>query len=59
MRLSMPTDDEQEIYQAALVLLRRAWQRGRAVRLLGVTGRGLSPPVGQLSLWEDRSQASR
>lgn len=59
MRLSMPTDDEQEIYRAALVLLRRAWQRGRAVRLLGVTGRGLSPPVGQLSLWEDRSQASR
>lgn len=50
MRLSMPTDDEREIYRAALVLLRRAWQRGRPVRLLGVTGRGLSPPVGQLSL---------
>jgi DNA polymerase-4 len=59
MRLSAPTDDEREIYRAALVLLRRTWQRGRAVRLLGVTGRGLSPPVGQLSLWEDRSQASR
>jgi nucleotidyltransferase/DNA polymerase involved in DNA repair len=57
MRLSVPTDDEREIYRAALVLLRRAWQRGRPVRLLGVAGRGLSPPVGQLSLWRDAGQA--
>ena len=28
MRLSVPTDDEREIYRAALVLLRRAWGRG-------------------------------
>jgi DNA polymerase-4 len=49
MALVMPTDDEQEIYRAALVLLRRVWQPGRAVRLLGVAGRRLSPPVGQLS----------
>jgi nucleotidyltransferase/DNA polymerase involved in DNA repair len=50
MRLSVSTDDEEEIYRAALVLLRRAWQRGRPVRLLGVAGRGLTPPVGQLPL---------
>lgn len=64
MRLSVPTDDEREIYRAASALLRRAWQRGRRstefppkpVRLLGVAGRGLVPPVGQLSLRLDRDQ---
>jgi DNA polymerase-4 len=50
MSLSVPTDDEKEIYRAALVLLRRAWQRGRPVRLLGVAGRELAPPTGQLPL---------
>lgn len=50
MKLSVPTDDEREIYRAALVLLERAWERGRAVRLLGVAARNLSPPVGQLPL---------
>jgi DNA polymerase-4 len=53
MRLSVPTDDEREIYRAALVLLRRAWQRGRPVRLLGVAARELSPPTGQLALWKE------
>ena len=53
MRLAVPTDDEREIYRAALVLLRRAWQRGRPVRLLGVAARELSPPTGQLALWKE------
>jgi DNA polymerase-4 len=51
MTLSVPTDDELEIYRAALALLDRAWQPGRPVRLLGVAARQLSPPLGQLSLW--------
>jgi DNA polymerase-4 len=51
MRLAVPTDDEKVIYRAALALLWRAWQRGRPVRLLGVTGRHLAPSAGQLSLW--------
>ena len=50
MSLAVPTDDEQAIYRAARTLLRRAWQRGRPVRLLGVAGRDLSPPAGQLPL---------
>jgi DNA polymerase-4 len=50
MTLMVPTDDEQEIYRAALALLRRAWQRGRPVRLLGVVARHLTPPAGQLPL---------
>ena len=50
MRLAVPTDDERVIYRAAAVLLRRAWQRGRPVRLLGVAGRDLSAPPAQLPL---------
>ena len=53
MRLAVPTDDEQLIYAAAVTLLDRAWERGRAVRLLGVAGRDLCPPPGQLPLLPD------
>jgi nucleotidyltransferase/DNA polymerase involved in DNA repair len=52
----VPTGDEREIYRAALALLRRAWQRGRPVRLLGVAGRGLTTPVGQLPLRLDQDR---
>jgi len=52
--LTVPTDDEQVIYQTALVLLERAWKPGLPVRLLGVAGRHLSPPVGQLPLALDQ-----
>ncbi|MFZ5919222.1 MAG: DNA polymerase IV [Chloroflexota bacterium] len=51
MSLMMPVDDEKAIYRAALMLLKRAWKRGRPVRLLGVAGQQLSSPVGQLPLW--------
>lgn len=50
MTLAVPTSDENVIYETALVLFRRAWQHGRPVRLLGVAGRHLSPPPGQLPL---------
>jgi DNA polymerase-4 len=50
MTLDVPTADEETIYRAALVLLERAWQPGRAVRLLGVGGHNLCPPLGQLPL---------
>ncbi len=53
MTLGAPTDDEKEIYRAALALFERAWQRGRAVRLLGVAGRHLCPSVEQLTLFKD------
>jgi DNA polymerase-4 len=51
MSLSVPTNDPQEIYRAALALLERVWESGQPVRLLGVAGRDLAPPSGQLSLW--------
>ena len=50
MSLAVPTDDEQEVYQAARVLLDRAWRHNRPVRLLGVAARNLSAPAGQLPL---------
>jgi len=50
MSLAVPTDDERTIYRAARTLLRRTWQRGQPVRLLGVAGQDLSPPTGQLRL---------
>jgi DNA polymerase-4 len=55
MSLSVPTADKEVIHRAALMLLRQAWQPGRPVRLLGVAGRQLSAPVGQLPLWESNS----
>ena len=56
MRLMSPTDDEQEICRAALILWQRTWQRGRPVRLLGVAGRDLTEPTGQLSFWQAKSK---
>jgi len=50
MTLQAATNDEQTIYQTALILLQRAWQQGQAVRLLGVAGQQLVPPPTQLSL---------
>jgi DNA polymerase-4 len=57
-RLPAPTDDKHAIYQAVLELWQDAWQRGRAVRLLGVTGQQLGPaaersqpPAEQLALF--------
>lgn len=49
--LPTPTADEQEIYRVALLLLQRVWWPGKKVRLLGVTGRDLAAPTGQLTLW--------
>jgi len=50
MSLAVPTDDEQEIYCAALRLFAEVWQKNQPVRLLGVAGRHLTRPVGQLRL---------
>ena len=44
--LAVPTDDERQIYRAALALLRQAWDRGRPVRLLGVGAHQLTQPSG-------------
>jgi DNA polymerase-4 len=51
MSLAVPTCDERVIYRAAFTLLRRSWERGRPVRLLGVGAHNLHPPTGQLPLF--------
>ncbi len=43
MTQAVPTDDAIEIYRAALILLERAWEPGRPVRLLGVGTHQLQP----------------
>jgi DNA polymerase-4 len=52
MSLMVPTDDEVEVYRAALLLFERTWDRDQPVRLLGVGASRLVAPPGQLSLWE-------
>jgi DNA polymerase-4 len=54
LTLAVATDDEVEIYRIALQLLERAWQPEQPVRLLGVAGRNLGAPTGQLPLWSDK-----
>ena len=52
LTLPQPTDREDEIYQAALLLLNRCWTPGRPVRLVGLGVSGLKAPGQQLSLWD-------
>lgn len=53
LRLTQPTDQDAEIYAAALDLFGRNWRKGRAVRLLGVGLTELGPPMRQLELFDD------
>jgi DNA polymerase-4 len=50
--LHQPLDDPELIIDLARRLFERAWQPGRAVRLLGLGVSGLSAPPLQMSLWE-------
>ncbi len=52
MRLSQPTDQDGEIYTAALRLFTDNWRSGKAVRLLGVGIADLGPPMRQLELFD-------
>lgn len=52
LTLALPTDQGEEIYQAALKLFSRVWQEDKAVRLIGVGVSDLQDSVRQMSLWE-------
>ncbi len=58
---TLPTmsDNEAEIFEAALSLLKKLRPSGKAVRLIGVGVSGLGPPLRQLSLWEENIEKSR
>jgi len=53
MTLTKPTDQDNQIYMAALFLFDKTWKRGKAVRLIGVGMSKLGPPNRQPGLWED------
>jgi len=52
MTLAQPTDDQQQIYAAALRLFQRLWLPGRPVRLLGIGVSGLGDRPRQMGLWD-------
>jgi DNA polymerase-4 len=52
VQLEQPTDQDREIYRAAVSLFDVAWQEKRLVRLLGVGVSDLGPKVRQLSLFD-------
>ncbi len=51
--LDHTTDQDDEIYTAALDLFAANWSPGRAVRLIGVGISGFETPHRQLGLWDD------
>jgi DNA polymerase-4 len=54
--LPSPTNLDKEIFETAAELFRENWPRGKPVRLIGVGVSNLSPPIRQLSLWDDDHQ---
>jgi DNA polymerase-4 len=52
VRLAQPTDQDGEIYHAALGLFEKVWEQGRRVRLLGVGVSELGPRLRQLGLFD-------
>ncbi len=57
--LSQPTDQDEQIFEAAESLFKSLWQPGRPVRLLGVGGSHLTERAHQLSLWDTKDQKER
>jgi len=57
--LNNPTDQEEEIAQAALDLLKAVRKPNQAVRLLGVGVSGLGAPIRQLGLWDVDNEKTR
>jgi DNA polymerase-4 len=57
--LEHTTDQDKEIYHAALSLFYKIWQPGQPVRLLGVGVSGLRAHILQLSLWDDGVEKER
>ncbi|GAB4433495.1 MAG: DNA polymerase IV [Anaerolineales bacterium] len=57
--LPHPTDNDEEILQAALRLLHKIRKPGQPVRLIGVGVSGLGAPIRQLELWEHGTEKAR
>jgi len=57
--MPVPVNLEEEIYQAALDLLRKVREKGQPVRLIGVGVSNLGPPARQMELWGQQSEKAR
>jgi DNA polymerase-4 len=57
--LATPTDQDDEIADTALTLLRKYRPKGQPVRLIGVGVSGLGPPIRQLGLWDTETEKQR
>ena len=57
--LPTSTDNEDEIFHAAVKLMKAVRKPNQAVRLIGVGVSGIGAPVRQLSLWDAGSEKSR
>lgn len=57
--LTNPTDQEDDIAQAALALIKAVRKPNQPVRLIGVGVSGLGAPIRQLGLWDVESEKSR
>lgn len=57
--LPSPIDQDDEIVETALGLLRKIRKPGQAVRLIGVGISGLGAPIRQLGLWEAGTEKER
>ncbi|MBD3411073.1 MAG: DNA polymerase IV [Ignavibacteriales bacterium] len=54
-----PTADDREIFETARALLRKAYDRRVAIRLIGVGTTGLAPDTGQAELFETERERRR
>jgi len=59
VHLESPTNSDDEIASAALMLLGKVRASGRSVRLIGVAVSGLGEPLRQLLLWDNGSEKAR
>jgi DNA polymerase-4 len=57
--LSLPIDEDDQIYNSALNLFEKVWQKGKGVRLIGVGVSGLYPRVRQLTLWDSIPEGNK
>lgn len=51
--LQNPTDQDRNIFESASLLLEKAWDKRKPIRLIGVGVTKLSLPARQLSFWDD------
>jgi DNA polymerase-4 len=57
--LPTSTDNEDEIFQAAIKLMKTVRKQNQPVRLIGVGVSGIGEPIRQLSFWDIGSEKSR